>query len=841
MEQDVAAREQEYRSLAETSPDFIIRYDREGRILYVNDLLQKRLGLAGAQDVIGKRPREVWPDGRLAQIEKAAARAVANASQVDIELAEHDASGAPRFSQLFIVPERDVNGHIVGTISFGRDITAIRESERRLKHFIESLPGMAYTFKRSANGHASFPYASPAIAEIYGLKPEDVKDDMTPIHLLAHPDDRPRIEAAIAESERTMTPLRVESRICRPGQPERWVDVRSVPEKQPDGSILRHGIMLDITERKRIESTLYFIAQRGWQDSAENFFDALAQYLGETLGVEHVIIDKLTDTLGIVETVALYAKGSIVANIRYELTGTPCENVMMRKFCCHQTGVQNLFPDDTMLAEMGAESYAGLPLWDSTGQPIGLIAVLDSKPLSDEGEISSVLQLVAIRAAAELERARSDHLLRESEREFRTLAENLPDVLVRYDRQGRRTYVNHSLARNFSVIPEQLIGKTLEETDASGVQMPEIYRNALKHTLTTGERSEFEMQMPLHDGSTGTGLCFLVAERAADGQIMGAISIGHDITERNRNQAELERHRHHLEKLVEERTHALSIAKETAEAATRAKSHFLAAASHDLRQPLQAIGLFNQALTMTSLDERQVAISNNLTKSVNCLSELLNKLLDLSRLDAGIIQPYSVVIPATDLLEMIQTEFDAVCQKKGLRLRLFCSQRGLTLFSDLNLLMTLVRNLVSNAHKYTAHGGVLVSIRKRRDRALIQVWDTGIGIAPGLMDSIFEEYFQISNPQRDRTKGVGLGLTIVKRLSNLLRLDLRVRSRVGKGSVFELGVPLANQSNTHVSADASATRQDAVSPTYLLGKQFVVVEDDAPAAESIRVQFKVMW
>jgi signal transduction histidine kinase len=322
---------------------------------------------------------------------------------------------------------------------------------------------------------------------------------------------------------------------------------------------------------------------------------------------------------------------------------------------------------------------------------------------------------------------------------------------------------------------------------------------------------------------------------------MGAISIGHDITERNRNQAELERHRHHLEKLVEERTHALSIAKETAEAATRAKSHFLAAASHDLRQPLQAIGLFNQALTMTSLDERQVAISNNLTKSVNCLSELLNKLLDLSRLDAGIIQPYSVVIPATDLLEMIQTEFDAVCQKKGLRLRLFCSQRGLTLFSDLNLLMTLVRNLVSNAHKYTAHGGVLVSIRKRRDRALIQVWDTGIGIAPGLMDSIFEEYFQISNPQRDRTKGVGLGLTIVKRLSNLLRLDLRVRSRVGKGSVFELGVPLANQSNTHVSADASATRQDAVSPTYLLGKQFVVVEDDAPAAESIRVQFKVMW
>jgi len=181
----------------------------------------------------------------------------------------------------------------------------------------------------------------------------------------------------------------------------------------------------------------------------------------------------------------------------------------------------------------------------------------------------------------------------------------------------------------------------------------ETYQRALEHTLATGERSEFEVQAALPNGNVRTGLCFIAAERAADGRISGAIAVARDITERKRNEAELERHRQHLEKLVEDRTHALSIAKETAEAATRAKSQFLAAASHDLRQPLQAIRLFNDALGMTDLEEKQKRISRNLSKSVNSLSELLNQLLDISRLDAGTIKPQPAAIQAEDLLGII--------------------------------------------------------------------------------------------------------------------------------------------------------------------------------------------
>jgi CheY-like chemotaxis protein len=307
-----------------------------------------------------------------------------------------------------------------------------------------------------------------------------------------------------------------------------------------------------------------------------------------------------------------------------------------------------------------------------------------------------------------------------------------------------------------------------------------------------------------------------------------------------RSEAELEGHRHHLEKLVEDRTQALSIAKEAAETATRAKTHFLAAASHDMRQPLQAIQLFNDALTMTELDEKQNKISRNLSKSVNSLSELLNGLLDISRLDAGIIEPQPVVIQAGDLLDVIGAEFDGVSREKNLSLNLFCPRGSLALFSDNNLLLTLLRNLVGNAVKYTARGGVLISIRRRGDRALIQVWDTGIGIAPEQSDSIFEEYFQVGNPERDRTKGVGLGLSIVRRLSKLLDIGVRCRSRLGRGSVFELSVPLSSESTERALAAISVSAPlETVAKARLAGKRIVIIEDDAMAAEAIKLTLEM--
>ncbi len=313
----------------------------------------------------------------------------------------------------------------------------------------------------------------------------------------------------------------------------------------------------DITERKRTEDVLYFIAQRSWTDSAENFFNALAQHLGEALGVDYVVIDRLDKTPDVAETVALYAKGAIVPNMHYDLKGTPCENVMGRKFCFYPQGIQQLFPDDTRLVKMGAESYAGIPLWDSVGQPIGLIAVMDGKPLRDEGSISKLLQLVAIRAAAEMERERSERVLREREHEFRTLAENMPDNIVRYNREGGMVYVNPVLERTLEDSAAAMIGTTVREYNPDGSY--EDYAQLLDTVLASGEAGELEKIVPGPDGETSVHQIRVVPERGENGEIVGVLAIGRDITERKQAVKKLRESENRFRTLFESATDCMLI------------------------------------------------------------------------------------------------------------------------------------------------------------------------------------------------------------------------------------------------------------------------------------------
>ena len=257
MQEAIAEREQAFRSLAENSPDFIVRYDRAGRRSYLNSALVKQLGLTSAVQSQGKRPSESWPDGRFEPLEQAAARVVESGQIEMVELSMRSASGNMiEYHQILVAPERAVRGEIIGTIAFGRDVTAIREQELMLKHFIDRLPGMAFTFQRMAGGSARFAYVSPDIEHFFGLAPHDVATDFSPFRKLIHPDDVQKVDAAMAASAETLTPFQIELRVCRPGFPLRWLDVRAMPGQQDDGGILWYGIMLDITARKLAELAL---------------------------------------------------------------------------------------------------------------------------------------------------------------------------------------------------------------------------------------------------------------------------------------------------------------------------------------------------------------------------------------------------------------------------------------------------------------------------------------------------------------------------------------------------------------------------------------------------------
>ena len=316
------------------------------------------------------------------------------------------------------------------------------------------------------------------------------------------------------------------------------------------------------------------------------------------------------------------------------------------------------------------------------------------------------------------------------------------------------------------------------------------------------------------------------------------------LAEIEQRERELLNYHDNLERMVEERTNALHeanqallLAKDSAESASLAKSRFLAAASHDLRQPIQAISLFQNALSRTELDNEQKRINDYLSRSVLSLGELLNALLDISKLDAGVIVPKPEAIAVEQLFSRIDGEFSPVAAARSLRFKLHFPLAAMSLFTDGKLLLGLVRNLIGNAIEYTQRGGVLVAIRRRGDQALFQVWDSGIGIAPEHMDAIFDEYFQVGNPERDKSKGLGLGLAIANRLAGLLDTKIVCRSRPGGGSVFEFRLPLVVQAPAPPRAmEASANRENFAAG--LAGRLIAVIDDDSMVAKAMQMSLE---
>lgn len=265
--------------------------------------------------------------------------------------------------------------------------------------------------------------------------------------------------------------------------------------------------------------------------------------------------------------------------------------------------------------------------------------------------------------------------------------------------------------------------------------------------------------------------------------------------------------------------------KEIAEQANVAKSRFLAAASHDLRQPVHALGMFVGALRGRVMDAEARRLVEHLDGSVEALDSLFVALLDISRLDAGIVQSHLQSFAIQPMLDRVCHDHAAEALGKGVRLVLHrCSA---VVYSDPVLVERIVRNIVSNAVRYTDRGRVVVGCR-RGARLSIEVWDTGRGIAREQHNRVFEEFYQLGNPERDRAKGLGLGLAIVRRLTTLLDCPLTLTSELGKGSVFKLAVPLSEGPLAEEAASSDAAPQ---SPSAGL---ILVVDDELAIQDAMR-------
>ena len=276
-------------------------------------------------------------------------------------------------------------------------------------------------------------------------------------------------------------------------------------------------------------------------------------------------------------------------------------------------------------------------------------------------------------------------------------------------------------------------------------------------------------------------------------------------------------------------------ARRAAEAANRAKTQFFAAASHDLRQPLHAMGLFAEALRQRSHDPEVASLVNSINESVDALEGLFGELLDITRIDTGGVDVNPAPLRLRELFARLRLHFEPIAFEKGLMLSFRGEQH--VAHADPVLLERVLRNLVSNAIRYTDDGGVLVSCRPRKGsgRLLLQVWDSGIGISEASLPRIWDEFYQAQGNrplQAHQRKGLGLGLAIVKRLADLMQAPIGVRSRPGRGTVFSIEVPVGKAPRS-IEPLPGGTRVPI--GLTLQGRSFVVVEDEAAVREGLVV------
>lgn len=277
----------------------------------------------------------------------------------------------------------------------------------------------------------------------------------------------------------------------------------------------------------------------------------------------------------------------------------------------------------------------------------------------------------------------------------------------------------------------------------------------------------------------------------------------------------------------------LRIQKQLAEDANKAKSRFLAVASHDLRQPIHAMRLFSDSLLIRIKEESSLSIMHMLRSSIETLSGLFDSLLDISKLDAQAIEPQIHQIDVSQLIKNLSTEFSAQCFDKGLRCVYRCKSH-LFVQSDPILLERILRNLIWNAIKYTSEGGILIAARKRGDQLRIEVWDTGCGIPADELPKIFEEFHQVYRPDDEAREGIGLGLSIVNRLCQLLEYQVSLRSHPDHGSVFFIEMPLSKTIESVESEAVTPEINSLTADTDLKGVNVLVVDDEEGIRNAMR-------
>ncbi|WP_296059067.1 hybrid sensor histidine kinase/response regulator [uncultured Amphritea sp.] len=407
------------------------------------------------------------------------------------------------------------------------------------------------------------------------------------------------------------------------------------------------------------------------------------------------------------------------------------------------------------------------------------------------------------------EHKRVQEALRESEQNVRTYTDNVPVLIAFLDTDRNFRFVNKAYARTFGLDRHNIAGvnsSTVLSKEELEMRLPYVNK------VLQGERQRFETELPSVDGKFRFAEVTYIPHTSETGEMLGYFTLYQDITERRKAEQLLQETNENLEQRVRERTHTLSVvnkelrkentvraliedelrqAKFDADAANLGKTRFLAAASHDLLQPLNAARLFISALAQQKHSEETHQLVNNLDGSLKAAESLITTILDISKLDAGALEPNLSHFSMNGMFDNLSAEFTVLAEEKNLQFDFVkCCQ---VVHSDQQLLRRILQNFLSNAIRYTQQGKIMLGCRRQGRNLRIEVWDTGVGIPEDKLGEVFEEFRRINNPKHSQVNGLGLGLAITERIARMLHHPINVRSWPGKGSVFSVQVPLGDK------------------------------------------------
>ena len=612
-----------------------------------------------------------------------------------------------------------------------------------------------------------------------------------------------------------------------------YYDLSISPIRKPDGEIM--GAVLvsrEVTHKVIAERQIKSIIEQSANLTGEDFFRNLTKQIADLFQVKYIYLGMLDQEAEQVHTCALRKSGKLSQNFSYGLQDSPCHAVASNGETHHVEHVNQQFPDDPKLQRWKAESYLGIPVSSPLdGETLAILVMMDERSLPELSNATYVLNILTLRAGAEIERMRAEKKYREKEEQIRNITENIADVIyesvepVQGDSYFR--YVSRAISDIYELQSEEVLN------DIRGIfnvihpeDLPDLLQ--LRDETLRGKVRTLSFEGRVIGALSGKIRWVIITgkiERQSNRDVVwyGTIT---NITTLKQTQEELKE------------------AKEQAEQAARAKEDFLATMSHEIRTPLNAIVGLSNLLLSQNPQPQQLKNLQALRFSSENLMSLINDILDFSKIEAGKIALERTPFNLTMLLANLRQAHQQAALKNNNRLDLY-QEDGVPykVVGDPGKLSQILNNLLSNAIKFTKDGEVKLHVSSEpaegeKINITFSVEDTGIGISPGKLDTIFEKFTQADSSTRRHYGGTGLGLTITRLLIELMGSKIQVESEEGKGARFYFSLPFALAAEEH---DVASEEPIHLSSADYKSEVRVLIVEDVAVNRMILQQYFQRW